>query len=323
MKCSNSKNIPAPNQKTKCIRCKNNSDIYLPYAGQHLCRRHFLELFEKRFKKTNREFSFIKKGDKICLALSGGKDSTTLLHLLSKFRKEHPFELFAITIDSGIHCDYWKKTMKIAKEHTKSLGIKHYLFSYKNEFGFTLNEFVDKLKIENPCSYCGVFRRYILNKQARELGATKLAIGHNLDDAVQTLILNLTRNEPLRLLRFNEHLLTSPKLVPRIKPLIRIPEEEVIEYAKFKNLNLEPKSCCPYSKYAMRNSARKVVDELELMHPGSKMKMFNSFVSIQKLMKKGINENEFSIGTCSKCSEPSSAKLCMCCRMLKPFGEKK
>ncbi len=322
MKCSDLK-ISIKNNSSKCFKCKNKSEVYFPYSNQYLCKKHFIELFEKRFKKTNREFGFIKKGDKVCLALSGGKDSATLLHLLSDFKKIHPFELFAITIDSGINCDYSKKTIKIAKEHTKSLGIKHYFFSYKKELGFTLNEFVEKLNIENPCSYCGVFRRYILNKKARELGATKLAIGHNLDDAVQTLILNLARNEPMRLLRFNEHLLSSPKLVPRIKPLIRILEEEVVEYAKLKNLNLISKSCCPYSKYAMRNSARKLADELEFTHPGSKMKMFNSFISIQKLMKQGINKKDLSIGLCSKCNEPSSTKICMFCNMTLKFGESK
>ena len=79
--------------------------------------------------------------------------------------------------------------------------------TFKDEIGFTLGELVRKTRTNAPCSYCGVIRRRILNKKARELKADKLAIGHTLDDTVQTVLMNLMRNEPLRLVRYMEPLI--------------------------------------------------------------------------------------------------------------------
>ncbi len=315
MQCSRETPLPKPTAP-KCSKCKKDSAVYLPYSESNLCKKHFLELFEKRFKRTNREFGFIKKGDKVAIGLSGGKDSTTLLYLLAEFRTIHPFELFAITIDSGLYCDYWEKTFEIASNSAKELGIPHYVFSFKKEFGYTLDEIVKKLKSENPCSICGVLRRRLLNIKSRELGATKLAIGHNLDDAVQTVLMNILKNEPMRLLRFNEHLVPCEGFIPRIKPLIRTPEEEVIAYAQLKGIRVEPKSCCPYSRFAMRNHARKVVRESEALYPGTRFNMFNSFLSIQELMKRGLEKEPIKIPICKNCGEPCSENTCMYCRIM-------
>lgn len=321
MKCSRELYISTPTNK-KCYKCKKEAVVYLSYSNTYYCKTHFFAFFENRFKKNNREFGFIKKNDNIALALSGGKDSTLLLYLLFKFKKILPFKLFAITIDIGIHCDYWKKTIKIAKKYTKKFGVKHYIFSFKEEFGFTLDEFVDGLKIKNPCSYCGVFKRYMLNKKARELGADKLAIGHNLDDAVQTILLNLARNEPSRLARFNDHSTHVDGFVPRIKPLIRAPEEEIIQYGELKRMDLEGKRCCPYSIHAMRNSMRFCSDELESRYPGTKIKIFNSFLFIQKLMKSSFKKQDFRLSKCEKCGESSSTNICMCCKMISKFKKR-
>jgi len=322
MKCSVGLENKSPKNKI-CSKCKKEAVIYLPYSNSYLCKNHFFDLVEKRFKRTNREFTYIKKGDKVAVGLSGGKDSVVMLYLLDKLRKNFPFELIAITIDHGIHCDYWEKTIAIAKKYAKKMNVEHYIFSYEEELGFTLNQLVDRLKIKNPCSYCGVFRKYLLNKKSRELGASKLAIGHNLDDMTQTVFLNLMRNEPLRFVRFNDHLIDNKSFVPRIKPLIRIPEEEIVEYGKLKKMGLEDKKCCPYSSYALRNVARELVNELERKQPGARMKIFNSFLSIQKLMKKGLGKHEFKMNKCVRCGEPSSGDLCMCCKKVSEFEENK
>jgi len=304
----------------KCSKCKRDSAVFLPYSKNNLCKKHFLELFEKRFLRTVREFNMLKKGDKVALGLSGGKDSTTLLHLLSMLQKKLPFELFAITIDIGTKCGYNKKILEISKRECKKLGVPHYIFTFKKELGFTIDGIVKRTNTENPCSFCGVFRRRILNKKARELGANKLAIGHNLDDTAQTVILNLMRNEPLRLLRFHELLITNKLLIPRIKPLTRTPEDEVVAYGKLKGLKLEAKRCCPYSKYAMRKAVRKMLDELEDEYPGTKFKIFSSFLSIVNKLREYTDKKSMKINICKNCKEPSSTEFCMYCKL---FGKVK
>jgi uncharacterized protein (TIGR00269 family) len=256
----------------------------------------------------------IKKGERIALGLSGGKDSTTLLHVLNDLRKIHPFELMAITVDFGLRCEYGKKTLETAKRETRSLGIEHHICSFKDEIGYTLGELIEKTKTNVPCSFCGVIRRRILNKKAKELGADKLAIAHTLDDTVQTIMMNLIRNEPLRLIRYNE---TSGNgsFVPRIKPFMNSPEEEVVAYGKLKGIRLLEKSCCPYSKNAMRALVREELNTLEAAYPGTKLRILKSFLTIQSMMHNNI-ENESGFNYCEKCGEPSSKNECMYCKMI-------
>lgn len=317
MKCEINYNLfDLLTKKEHCSKCKSKSVIYLSYANQHLCGKHFSEMFERRFKSTVREFKMIKKGERIALGLSGGKDSTTLLHLLNNLKKALPFELVTITVDFGVRCDYSIKTLNTAKRETLALGIEHHVVTFKDEIGYTLGELIEKTKTNIPCSYCGVIRRRILNKKARELNATKMVIGHTLDDTVQTVLMNLMRNEPFRLLRYMEPLIKDEELVPRIRPLISSPENEVVAYGKLKGLKLEEKSCCPYSKNAMRGLVREELNVLEVAYPGTKIKMFRSFLAIQDMMRDVVKDKKFEFEYCKKCGEPGSAKECMYCNML-------
>ena len=298
----------------KCSSCSGNAVIYLPYARKYMCRRHFYRHFEKRFLDTVREFKMVSKGDVVALGLSGGKDSTTLLYMLHKLKSKLPFELIAITIDLGIRCDYNAKILEIAESECKKLKVPHHVFELKDDIGYALDGLVEKTGTKNPCSDCGVARRYLLNKHARELGADKLAIGHTLNDTAQTVLMNIMRNEPMRLFRYNEHLVQDEKFVPRIKPFLRLPEREVVVYGRLKGLELLDKKCCPYSSYAFRSFVRDEVERLEKEYPGSMFKILNSFLSMQKIFKEN-NNTEVRMSYCKKCKEPSGSEICKFCEL--------
>ena len=298
----------------KCSNCNASAVIYLAYSKLNLCKQHFLHIFEQRFKRTIREFKMIKKGERIAVGLSGGKDSTVLLHILSKLRDELPFELIAITLDEGI-AGYRNKTLDFAKRETKKLGIEHKIFKFKKEAGISIDEIMKKDKKEIPCSYCGVMRRYYLNKGAREAGADKMAVGHNLDDMAQTVLMNLMRNEPMRLARLSDPLTKDEKFVPRIRPLMKTPEREIAVYAILKGIDIDFQEC-PYARHAFRAHIRDQINKTEEKYPGTKFKIVNSFFSIQEIMRKGLGEEKFEIKYCEKCGEPSSEKQCMFCTML-------
>ncbi|NYZ77744.1 tRNA 2-thiocytidine biosynthesis protein TtcA, partial [Candidatus Micrarchaeota archaeon] len=266
--CERDSGIEIPKGK-KCSMCSGSAVIFLPYAGKFMCQRHFFRHFEKRFFETVREFGVVRKGETVALGLSGGKDSTTLLYLLTRLGAKLPFNLIAITIDLGIDCDYNRKILDIASESCKSLGVPHHVFALKDDIDCTLDELVAKTGTRNPCSECGVARRYLLNRHARELKADKLAIAHTLNDSAQTVLMNIMRNEPMRLFRYNGHLVQDEKLVPRIKPFLRSPEREVVLYGRLKGLKLLDKKCCPYSSYAFRSFVRDEVERLEKEYPGS------------------------------------------------------
>lgn len=257
----------------------------------------------------------IKKGDKVALALSGGKDSITLLAMLVALKKKVPFELIAITIDLGIGCDYNRTTMQLAASECKRLGVPHHMFKLKDDLGYTLDELVEKTATRNSCSYCGVARRYYLNIHARELGADKLAIGHTLNDTAETVMMNVLRNEPQRLFRYNEHLVNDSRFIPRIKPFLRLPEAEVVAYGKLKQLPLLDKKCCPYSIFAFRKFVRQQLEDMEERYPGTRFKVLNSFLSMQKMFKELPETKQLQLSYCKTCKEPSSTEHCKLCQL--------
>ena len=295
--------------------CGEEGVVFLHYADKHLCKEHFIRMFDKRFRKTVRMQKMLKKGDRVAVALSGGKDSCVLLNSLSELKKDLPFELVAITRDEGIK-GYRPKTLIAARRECKKLGVEHSIVSFKEAAGSTLDSLVRKRNDGLPCSHCGVVRRRLLNNAARELRADKLAIGHNLDDIAQTVLMNIMRNEPSRLARFNDPKTKSARFVPRIRPLMLTPEKEIAIYAMLRGMDVE-RIECPYAGFAFRGQVRKMLNETEELYPGTKFKIVNSFLDME-----GALQDRYAKGAklhaCSSCGEPSSEKTCRYCETIKP-----
>lgn len=298
-------------EKGRC-HCGAEGAVFLAYSCKHLCESHFIRMFDKRFRKTVRMNSMLRRKERVAVGLSGGKDSTVLLHSLAELQKDLPFELVAITIDEGIE-GYRARTMKPAKIACENLGIEQHIFSFRELCGKTLDELVKKSKDNIPCSQCGVFRRYALNKAARELKADKLALGHNLDDMAQTVLMNIMRCEPSRLARLNEPLTKNSKLVPRIRPLMMTPEREIAIYAMMKGMPIERVEC-PYARFAFRGQVRKMLNESEERYPGTKFKVVGSFLEIEDALRSKYAKGA-AIAECTSCGEPSSRDVCMFCKL--------
>ena len=175
-----------------CKNCLEKPVIKLTNSNIQLCKQHFIRYFERKVLNLIKEYKLVERNDKVGVALSGGKDSLTVLNILNNLKKKiRIFDLEAIAIDEGIK-DYRDKTLITAKKFCEDNKIKLHIFSYKKEFGDTLDNFLKKSKFKS-CSVCGPFRRYLLNKKSKELGFNKLATGHNLDDEAQTIMMNYFR----------------------------------------------------------------------------------------------------------------------------------
>ncbi|MFN7991293.1 MAG: TIGR00269 family protein [Candidatus Micrarchaeia archaeon] len=298
--------------------CGAEPSVFLHYAQKHLCQKHFIHMFDKRFRKTVREHRLIKKGDRIAVGLSGGKDSCVLLHSLAELRKDLPFEMIAVTIDEGIK-GYREKTMKVASRECESLGIEHAVFTYEESAGTTMDKIVAENPGDIPCSHCGVLRRYLLNRGAREVRADRLATGHNLDDVAQTVFMNLMKAEPSRLARFSDPIIKSDRFVTRIRPLMKTPEKEVAIYALMKGIEIEGREC-PYAKFAFRGHVRKMLNEAEERYPGTKFKIVKTFFEIEGALRSKYASGA-TISECDSCGEPSSSETCMYCKRIRMFRD--
>lgn len=316
-----------------CSKCKSRAVMRQAYSGESLCKKHFMRMFEDRVRKSIREFSMLKPNQHVAVALSGGKDSAVLLHLLCDLKQRLPMRISAILVDEGIS-GYRPHTIKTAKKECEKLGVKLHIVTFEKEFGKKLDAVIKKRdgkKSEGrcasgakrgACTYCGVFRRALLNRAARRIGADKLAVGHNLDDTAQTVLMNLMRNEPARLARFgiSGGVADGEGLVPRIKPLVRTPEKEVAIYAMLKGIGIHFMQC-PYAEEALRQDVRSVLNKLEEKYPGTKFRMLNSFVAMRPALMKFASdeakESSGKIGACRTCGDATSGTECAACRLEK------
>jgi uncharacterized protein (TIGR00269 family) len=281
----------------------------LRYNGLSLCKRCFVSFFERRVRRTIGEHQLVNGGDRIAVALSGGKDSVTVLYLLDKFNEVHGnnVELVAISIDQGIR-GVDEVNLKNAREIARATGIEHHVFSFKDELGYTVDELAH---IRPGLCNCGVFRRQILNKRARELGANKLATGHNLDDEVESAMMNFVTGNLVKLAR-GDGLVNSDKFVRRIKPLRRSPEEEVALYARliFPQMEFAPE--CPYRGEVIRRNMKRAIDALERQHPGIRYQMLESSERLRDALRRGVDSPPL-VSECRICGEPSSSEVCNAC----------
>lgn len=298
----------------RCYSCGKEAVIYRKYEGRAWCKKHFSKQLESKIKATLRKNKLVNKGDNICVALSGGKDSSLTLYLMDKFFGERPdIELFAMAIDEGIE-GYRDESIRKARELCKKLGTPFYVYSFKEEFGKSMDQILRK-KDARACTYCGVFRRFILNKKGRELGATKMATGHNLDDEIQSVFINNLKGDINRLMRLGAKPLVVKKyFVTRIKPLRDIPEKETALYAMLNDIKFH-ESRCPNSQDSLRFDVKKFLNGMEEKYPGTKHNIIRNFDTILPALRKYF-AGRGEVKTCPKCGEPTSRDVCKVCELL-------
>ncbi|MFX0114879.1 MAG: TIGR00269 family protein [Candidatus Hodarchaeota archaeon] len=307
--------------KPSCYRCRNPAYTRVPGATTLICRKCYSTGIVDRVRRTINRYQMFHDGDVIAVGLSGGKDSTVLLHILSQLEKSHPSSsLTAIAIDEGIH-GYRDEAIKYAQRAAEKAAVELYLVSFEELFGYTLDELALRLTNANsskkPCAICGNLRRYALNRVARGFGATKLATGHNLDDEAQTCILNMLRGDLFRFRRLSRKPMQKhPQLVPRVKPLVELTEREIQLYALAKEIQYHDFEC-PYALTAMRNDVRSFLATQEEKRAGT-------LITILRFHDRLVAQKNGEMGPrfkpCKKCGEPTSTETCSACKILEKLG---
>ena len=309
-----------------CDLCGRRESFYFrAYSGMSLCKKCFVKSIEDKTRATVAKYGMFRFDDNIAVAVSGGKDSVSLLHVLAKMEQGHPkASLVAITVDEGIK-GYRDEALRIAAENCEELGMEHHVVSFRKLFGSAFDRLVKQFRDSNdvqltPCAYCGVLRRKALNVAAREIGADKLATAHTLDDEAQTMMLNILHGDVLRLAK--EKPVTDevhPKLVRRVKPFCEIPERETALYAYVKGIRFQSNPC-PYASEALRNDARVMLDMMEDKHPGMKYVIFKSIEKIRPALEETARKE--GLGECIECGEPTTGTVCRTCQLLRLAGSK-
>ena len=278
-----------------------------------LNKDQFNKYIENNIRSTIEEYKLLDYGEKIAIALSGGKDSILTLHILNKFKEEYDLDLVTITIDEGIS-GYRNEGVEVARKNTQIMGIELIEKSFFKEFNFKLDEIYNKY--QSACTPCGVLRRYMLNKTAHQIGANKIATGHNMDDEIQSFIMSFARADIRRFSKFGPKLeLIHPKLIPRIKPLWKLPEKDVGIWTILNNIEVHFAEC-PYSHMSARSKMKEFLNKMESKRKGTKANIFKSFIHTLNFENEPTNLYE-----CVKCGEPSSMNICKACEMIEKINQ--
>ena len=268
--------------------------------------------FEARVKRTIKEYGLCSKKDKIIVAMSGGKDSTTVAYLLKKLG----YDVHAIHIN--LLMGKWSEENELdVRKFCHQYKIPLYIYDVRKEIGYAMcyvkSVLQNKAKLRQ-CTVCGIIRRWLINKKARELKADKIATGHNLDDEAQNVFMNFMHGNPS--LGINLGPVTGSikdkKFVARIKPLYFCKEKDVEIYSKSMNFPVLYKRC-PCVVGALRHKIRKELDELEKKDINIKESLVLNYLEIQAKMRKKIKGE---LIYCSVCGEPSRNEICKVCKMM-------
>lgn len=290
---------------TPCKKCSANS-IYA-----NLCKKHLVEYVQDTVVETIKEFDLLSEKDKVMVAASGGKDSLTVLDIVSMIHKD----VTALAIDEGIE-DYRKSTLEDLKKFCDSRSIKLKIVSFKDEYGKTLNEIMQKGHV-SACRVCGVFRRQLMNRFSKDYDV--IVTGHNMDDELQSIMMNLWKGNLQLAARAGPKtgVIESSRFVKRIKPLYFIPEKMVRIYTILQGFDVKFVEC-PYAHDSFRHKVGSILNKWESESPGVKENFIRSFLKLLPGLKEKYKTDEPVI-PCVNCGQPSASGICRACNYVDSF----
>lgn len=299
----------------KCDFCERPAVYSRKYSGENLCSDCFSKSIIRKTVKTISKYKMISPGDVVGVAVSGGKDSLSLLHVLKQISSNHNFSIKAITVDEGIP-GYRDEALEIVRNFCDSMGVEHGVYSYKKLFGATLKQSLELRDAEkiSSCSICGVLRRRVIDFGAKELGVDVVATGHNMDDFVQTFIINLLSGDTSKIGWMDHE--PSDKKARRIKPFSEIYENEIVFYAFTNDIPFQSEEC-PHMNEGIRTEIRHFLNSLEKDHAGIKNNMYRSILKVSSKLRE---EGSKTWKTCSNCGSECTGNTCSVCKTLLNLG---
>ena len=299
-----------------CSKCDEPAVITREYEGRSLCEKHFSIDINKKIKRTIRKGDLVESGDVIAVGLSGGKDSAVLLEQLVDIFGERPdIEIVAVSVHEGID-PYRDESISAAEELCEEMDVRLEVGRYEDYYDLKMDDVAGAGELGN-CTYCGIMRRDLLNKLSRDVGATKMAIGHNMDDEAQAIMMNYLKGDTKKLARVGARTdqVSHEKFVPRIKPLLDIREKEVALYSRIHDLGVIDR--CPHvQEGSLRPMVKSFLNKLEETMPGTKNKIVAQGHRLSGMVEENYEFEDEELMECERCGEPCSNEVCRKCQLL-------
>lgn len=284
---------------TTCELCKTGRAVIVrPKNLQKICKPCFLAIFEQEAHETITSSNLFRRGERLAIGASGGKDSTVLASILKTLNERHDYglDLCLLSIDEGIK-GYRDDSLETVKRNAVQYDMPLEIVGYDELYGWTMDQVVAQIGKKGNCTYCGVFRRQALDRGAAKLGIKHVVTGHNADDVAETVMMNLLRGDLPRLARATSIVTSSAASdIKRSKPLKYAYEKEIVLYAYHKKLDYFSTECI-YSPEAFRGSARALIKDLEKIRPSSILDIVKSGEDMAALVPPEVSAASGCAGT--------------------------
>jgi uncharacterized protein (TIGR00269 family) len=294
-----------------CDRCGEAAVYQRRYSGETLCAACFQASIVDKTRRSINKYRLFRPRERIGVAVSGGKDSLSLLDVLARIVPAANLALHVLSIDEGI-AGYRDEGLTAARAACHRLGVPQTVLSYGELFGMSLDTALARRQGWNrsACAICGPWRRRAIDLAAMRAQVDVIATAHNLDDFLQTFYLNLLTGDVDRLEWLDPLREDRPASVPRrVKPFVEIYEEELALYAYLREFPFQEVPC-PHAHEGVRSQVRVFLNALERDSPGIK---YTALGAAMRLTRQTEASRTRASQPCTRCGLPATGPICHAC----------
>jgi uncharacterized protein (TIGR00269 family) len=302
----------------KCRVCGQTAAINLYQHRIAFCGPHYQDWFVKQTADTIVKYQMLTPGERVLVAVSGGKDSLALWDVLNKlgYAAEGLYIHLGIEGPNG----YSHRSAELCEHFATERNLILHQYNLPEEIGSTIPDLLQSKRhgSDKPCSICGLIKRRVFNTFPRSLQIPVLATGHNLDDEVSVLFTNNLSWNMEQLQRQSPVLEGGNGFTRKIKPLFRFYERETAAYTLIAGIEYIEEEC-PFAVGSTTNSNKMILNAMEEKHPGMKMNYYTQFLKQRKAGFLGVPENQtLELNVCPTCGElTTNPGECGYCKLLK------
>jgi uncharacterized protein (TIGR00269 family) len=283
-------------------------DVRRHNAG--FCRDCFLRHCREQVRRAIDEYDMLEPGERVLVAVSGGKDSLAAWDLL----RDLGYEADGLYLGLGIG-EYSDSSLAFARDFATQIGGRLREVDLRDDYGFDIPGGA-KVAHRAPCGACGLSKRHLFNTAAIEGEYAAVATGHNLDDEAAVLLGNVLRWDDEYLARQFPVLPAAPGFARKIKPLVRLGERETAAYCVLRGIDYIVEEC-PMAAGNRHLGYKDVLNALEERSPGTKAAFLNGFLDRAhgRFDDVEIQQERAELRPCTRCGSPTPGELCAFCRL--------
>ena len=294
----------------KCRVCRQPAVIDVRRHNANFCEEHFVRLCRDQVVKAIEAFEMLSPGDRVLVAVSGGKDSLALWDILLALG----YEVDGLYLGLGIG-DYSEGSGHHAREFAAARGLRLLEVDLRSEHGFGIPD-GSRAANRPPCSACGLSKRHLFDRSARDGDYDALATGHNLDDEAAVLFGNVLRWEGEYLARQMPVLPAGNGFPRKVKPLVRLGERETAAYCVLRGIDYQVEEC-PMAAGNRHLGYKAALNAVEAQSPGTRHAFYFGFLDrAADLFRSQMAEVDQRLGTCATCGSPANGEVCAFCRLV-------